>query len=176
VDILATKLPGVLIVEAKAHIDERGLFARTFDAAAFAQADLPTAWPQCNTSCNTRRGTMRGMHFQMAPRPDAKLVRCTRGRIFDVAVDLRPGSETFCQWVGVELSHANRVAFFVPTGCAHGFLTLEDDCEVFYMMSEVYVPDLANGVRWNDPAFKIDWPFIPTTMAEKDASWPDFRL
>lgn len=174
-DILATKLPGVLIVQVKAHIDERGLFARIFDAAAFAQAGMPTAWPQCNTSWNKQRGTMRGMHFQMAPRPDAKLVRCTRGRIFDVAVDLRPNSGTFRQWVGVELSHDNRTAFFVPAGCVHGFLTLEDDCEVFYMMGEVYAPELASGVRWNDPAFNIEWPFTPTTMAEKDASWPDFR-
>ena len=170
-----TALAGVSIVRATINADERGLFARTYDAAAFSAAGLPTEWPQCNSSWNARKGTLRGMHFQATPRPDPKLVRCTRGRIFDVAVDLRTNSPTFRGWVGAELSAANRDALAVPAGCAHGFLTLEDDCEVLYMIGEVYVPELARGVRWNDPAFNIGWPEHPTTMSERDANWPDFR-
>jgi dTDP-4-dehydrorhamnose 3,5-epimerase len=172
--ISPTALPGVMIVGAAPNQDERGVFARTYDAAAFAAAGLPTEWPQCNTSWNARKGTLRGMHFQAAPRPDPKLVRCTRGRIFDVAVDLRPDSPTFRRWTSVELSADNRATLAIPAGCAHGFLTLEDGCEVFYMMGEVYVPELASGVRWNDPAFGIKWPAEPVTMSEKDMRWPDF--
>jgi len=171
----ATALPGVVLVSAATHLDDRGGFSRTFDAAAFAAAGLPATWPQCNTSSNARRGTLRGMHFQGPPRPDPKLVRCTRGKIFDVAVDLRPGSTTFRHWFGIELSHADRGALFIPAGCAHGFLTLEDDCEVFYMMGEIYLPELSRGVRWNDPAFGIVWPVAPVTMSARDASWPDFE-
>jgi dTDP-4-dehydrorhamnose 3,5-epimerase len=174
-EILPTALPGVMIIKAEANKDERGLFARTYDVAQFAAGGLPTEWPQCNTSWNARKGTLRGMHFQSAPRPDPKFVRCTRGRVFDVAVDLRPSSPTFRRWTGAELSEANRDALTIPAGCAHGFLTLEDNCEVFYMMGEVYVPELASGVRWNDPAFAIEWPIEPITMSEKDASWPDFQ-
>ena len=173
--ISPTALPGVMIVSATTNKDERGLFARTYDAAAFAAAGLPTQWPQCNISWNARKGTLRGMHFQAAPRPDPKLVRCTRGRIFDVAVDLRPDSPTFRRWTGVELSEDNRDALAIPAGCAHGFMTLEDGSEVLYMMGEVYVPELASGVRWNDPAFTIKWPDEPATMSEKDMRWPDFR-
>jgi dTDP-4-dehydrorhamnose 3,5-epimerase len=173
--ISPTALPGVMIVSATTNKDERGVFARTYDAAAFAAAGLPTEWPQCNTSWNPRKGTLRGLHFQVAPRPDPKLVRCTRGRIFDVAVDLRPDSPTFRRWTSAELSEDNRVTLAIPAGCAHGFLTLEEGCEVFYMMGEVYVPELASGVRWNDPAFAIKWPAEPVTMSEKDMRWPDFR-
>ena len=169
-----TELPGVMRVATEPRRDERGLFARTFDLAEFAAAGLPTLWPQCNVSWNRQRGTLRGMHFQKEPRGEPKLVRCTRGRIFDVAVDLRPKSPGFRRWVGVELSQDNREALYIPIGCAHGFLTLEEDCEVFYMMGEVFVPELASGVRWNDPAFGIDWPFAPAIRSERDASWPDF--
>jgi dTDP-4-dehydrorhamnose 3,5-epimerase len=172
--IRPTMLAGVVVVNATVSQDERGLFARTYDGAAFAAAGLPTQWPQCNTSWNARKGTLRGMHFQASPRPDPKLIRCTRGRIFDVAVDLRPDSPTFRRWIGAELSESNRNALAIPGGCAHGFLTLEDNCEVFYMMGEIYIAELACGVRWNDPAFAIDWPAEPITMSEKDASWPDF--
>jgi dTDP-4-dehydrorhamnose 3,5-epimerase len=172
--IRPTALPGVMIVSATTNADERGVFARTYDAAEFAASGLPTDWPQCNTSWNARKGTLRGLHFQAAPRPDPKLVRCTRGRIFDVAVDLRPNSPAFRRWTGVELSETNRDTLAIPAGCAHGFLTLEDGCEVFYMMGEVYVPELASGVRWNDPAFAIKWPAEPVTMSDKDARWPDF--
>jgi dTDP-4-dehydrorhamnose 3,5-epimerase len=175
VEICSTTLTDVMIVRATIKQDERGLFARTYDAAAFSSVGLPTSWPHSNTSWNARKGTLRGMHFQAAPRPDPKLVRCTRGRIFDVAVDLRPDSPTFRHWTGVELSEANRDALAIPAGCAHGFLTLEDNCEVLYMMGEVYVPELASGVRWNDPAFAVAWPADPVSMSEKDASWPDFN-
>jgi dTDP-4-dehydrorhamnose 3,5-epimerase len=173
-NIRPTSLAGVLVVSATVNADERGLFARTYDAASFAAAGLPTIWPQCNTSWNARKGTLRGLHYQAEPRPDPKLVRCTRGRIFDVAVDLRKNSTSFRRWTGIELSAHNREALAIPAGCAHGFLTLEDDCEVFYMMGEVYMPELARGVRWNDPAFAIKWPGPPTAISERDASWPDF--
>jgi dTDP-4-dehydrorhamnose 3,5-epimerase len=173
-NIRPTALAGVLVVSPAPHADERGLFARTYDAALFAAAGLPTVWPQCNTSWNARKGTLRGLHYQAEPRPDPKLVRCTRGRIFDVAVDLRKNSASFGRWIGVELSADNREALAIPAGCAHGFLTLEDGCEVFYMMGEIYVPELARGVRWNDPAFAIAWPAKPVTMSDRDASWPDF--
>ena len=170
-----TDLPGVVIVHADVHADERGSFGRIYDVAAFAAAGLATDFPQCNVSVNTSRGTLRGMHFQASPRPDPKLVRCTRGRIFDVAVDLRPQSVTFRRWLGTELTHSNLKALFIPQGCAHGFLTLANDCEVFYMMGETYAPELARGVRWNDAAFAIAWPFAPSIISERDASWPDFR-
>lgn len=175
-EIRPTTLMGVMVVSVMAHTDERGLFARTYDAEVFAAAGLPTEWPQCNTSWNARRGTLRGLHFQAPPCPDPKIVRCTRGRIFDVAVDLRTDSPTFRQWISAELSAANRDSLAIPSGCAHGFLTLDDDCEVFYMMGAVYVPGLARGVRWNDPAFAINWPAQPLTISERDASWPDFGL
>lgn len=175
-NIRPTALVGVMVVGPTVNADERGLFARTYDAAAFAAAGLPTLWPQCNTSSNARKGTLRGLHYQAEPRPDPKLVRCTRGRIFDVVVDLRKNSASFLRWTGVELSEDNRDALAIPAGCAHGFLTLEDDCEVFYMMGEVYVPELARGVRWNDPAFAIQWPAVPTVIAERDANWPDFAV
>lgn len=169
-----TTIPGVVHVAVAAHADDRGLFARTFDAEHFAAAGLPTHWPQCNVSWNRRRGTLRGMHYQQEPRGEPKLVRCTRGRIYDVAIDLRPASPSFRCWTAAELSHEARNALFIPAGCAHGFLTLDDDCEVFYMMGEVYAPDLAAGVRWNDPAFAVAWPFEPLTIAPRDATWPDF--
>jgi dTDP-4-dehydrorhamnose 3,5-epimerase len=174
-DIRPTALAGVMIVAATVSNDERGSFARTYDADAFAAAGLPIRWPQCSTSSNARKGTLRGMHFQLAPRSDPKLVRCTRGRIFDVVIDLRRASPTFRRWTGTELTETNRHALAIPAGCAHGFLTLEDNCDVFYMMGEVYVPELASGVRWNDPAFAVVWPADPVTMSEKDASWPDFH-
>jgi dTDP-4-dehydrorhamnose 3,5-epimerase len=165
---------GVMLVSVEPHVDDRGLFARTYDAATFAAAGLPVNWPQCNVSWNRSRGTLRGMHYQRTPFEEPKLVRCTAGRIFDVAIDLRSGSPTYCGWVGVELSRERRTALLIPAGCAHGFLTLEDEAEVFYMMGEVFHPEAAAGVRWNDPAFGIEWPLAPTTMADRDASWPDF--
>ena len=172
--IEATTIPGVMHVRPDAHSDERGLFARTYDADNFAAAGLPTTWPQCNISWNQYRATLRGMHFQRRPHGEPKLVRCTRGRVFDVAVDLRPESPCFRDWIAVELAYERRNALFIPAGCAHGFITLEDDCELLYMMGHVFVPELSAGVRWNDPAFGIKWPFEPITMSERDAIWPDF--
>ena len=169
-----TRLAGVLIVEPTPVEDERGVFARTFDAGQFAAAGMPTVWPQCNTSLNHRRGTLRGLHYQAAPRPDPKLVRCTRGRIFDVAVDVRPGSPTCRGWVGVELSADNRRGLYIPPGCAHGFVTLEENAEVFYQMGEVYDASLAQGFRWNDPAFAIAWPLQPIVIADRDAAYADY--
>ena len=169
-----TALDGVLEIRVAPHGDERGLFARTYDEALFAEAGLPTRWSQCNTSWNQLRGTLRGLHYQAEPYPEPKLVRCTRGRVFDVAVDIRPASPDFCRWVGVELCAGIRNALFIPAGFAHGFLTLEDSSEIFYQMGESYVPELARGVRWNDPAFAIVWPIIPTIISERDAAYPDF--
>jgi dTDP-4-dehydrorhamnose 3,5-epimerase len=169
-----TTLPGVMLVSVEPHADARGLFARTYDTETFAAAGLPVSWPQCNLSWNRSRGTLRGMHYQNAPFEEPKLVRCTSGRIFDVAIDLRRDRPSYCGWVGVELSQEGRNALFIPAGCAHGFLTLEDDCEVFYMMGETFHPEAAAAVRWNDPAFGIEWPFMPITMAQRDASLPDF--
>ena len=172
--IVTTALAGVLEIEVTALADERGIFARTFDAGLFAAAGLPTQWPQCNTSWNRSRGTLRGLHYQDRPSPDPKLVRCTRGRVFDVVVDLRRDSTAFRRWTAVELSADRRNALFIPGGFAHGFLTLEEGCEVFYQMGESYVAELARGVRWNDPAFAIDWPFAPAVLSERDAAYPDF--
>jgi dTDP-4-dehydrorhamnose 3,5-epimerase len=173
-NIRRTSLEGVLIVEPKVTPDARGLFARTYDAALFAKAGMPTDWPQHNVSWNRERGTLRGMHFQAEPHPEPKLVRCLRGRIYDVAIDLRSGSPTFKRWFAVELFADRRNALFIPAGLAHGFLTLENGCEVSYLMGDSYDAALARGVRWNDPAFAIEWPFEPIQMSERDAAFPDF--
>ena len=170
----ATGIEGLVELEVTPHEDERGGFARTYDEDAFARAGLPTDWPQCNTSWNRRRGTLRGMHFQAAPKEEPKLVRCTAGRVFDVAVDLRRSSSTYLGWVGVELSAEKRNALFIPAGLAHGFLTLEDGSEVYYQMGAVYDGALQRGVRWNDPAFAIAWPFEPIVISARDAGYADY--
>lgn len=172
--IVATPLEGVRLVEASPVGDERGLFARIYDEEAFGAAGLPTHWPQLNLSWNPTRGTLRGMHFQAGEHAEPKLVRCTRGRIHDVAIDLRPGSASFRRWFAVELDAERRNALYVPPGCAHGFLTLTDEAEVLYMMGAAYHAPSARGVRWDDPAFAVDWPFSPVLIGERDASWPDF--
>jgi dTDP-4-dehydrorhamnose 3,5-epimerase len=174
VQLKRTRIEGLFEVEVTPHEDERGVFARTYDERIFASAGLPTNWPQCNTSWNRRRGTLRGMHFQAAPKEEPKLVRCTSGRVFDVAVDLRRDSRTYRTWVGLELSEAKRNALFIPAGMAHGFLTLEDDCEVYYQMGEVFEESLQRGVRWNDPAFAIAWPFEPTVISARDVGYADY--
>jgi dTDP-4-dehydrorhamnose 3,5-epimerase len=172
----ATAVAGALVVVPEPIEDERGLFARTVDRDAFVALGLPADWVQCSTSYNRHAGTLRGMHFQASPHEEAKLVRCVRGAIYDVALDLRPQSETFRAWAGVELSEENRRALHVPPGCAHGFLTLTDDAEVLYMMDAPYVGDAARGVRWDDPAFGIEWPaeVEPRYLAERDATYPDW--
>jgi dTDP-4-dehydrorhamnose 3,5-epimerase len=164
----------VRIVELEPHTDERGLFARSFCADEFTAAGIAMTVVQTNLSRNTRRGTLRGMHYQAEPAPEPKLVRCTAGRVFDVAVDLRPASPSFCRWTGAELDAESHNGLFIPAGCAHGFLTLSDDSEVTYLMGAAYASELARGVRWNDPAFAIDWPFDPVLMSDKDAAYPDF--
>jgi dTDP-4-dehydrorhamnose 3,5-epimerase len=169
-----TPLRGAFVVELDLLQDERGYFARTFDVAEFAEHGLDALVVQCNTSFNTRRGTLRGMHFQAAPDGEAKLVRCTRGSIYDVAVDLRPDSETCRRWFGTELSAANGRMLYIPIGMAHGFQTLEDDTEVSYQMSHYYVPEQSRGVRFDDPAFGIEWPLPNPTVSERDRQYADF--
>lgn len=169
-----TVIEGVWVVEPECHEDERGIFARTWDADEFAMRGLSGHLAQCSLSYNVRRGTLRGLHYQEAPFEEAKLVRCTAGVIYDVAVDLRPESETFRGWYGVELSRANRLALYVPEGCAHGFLTLADASEVSYQISERHNPGAGRGVRWDDPAFSIDWPDEVVVINERDRGYPDF--
>ena len=171
-----TPLPDAFVIEPERYEDERGFFARTWDGSEFAQHELEAGLVQCSISHNTRRGTLRGMHYQAAPYEETKLVRCTAGAIFDVAVDLRPGSSTFLSWFGLELSAENRLALYIPKGCAHGFLTLEDDSEVLYQMTEVWVPEAARGVRFDDPAFGIAWPGDPVVVNDRDRSYPDFEV
>ena len=169
-----TPIPGVVVVDIEPIQDTRGFFARGFCAEEFAARDLTVSIVQTNIAFNAARGTLRGMHYQATPAPEPKLVRCNRGAIFDVAVDLRPDSPAYGRWTGHELSAANRRALHIPEGCAHGLLTLEDHCEVSYLMGAAYAPELARGVRWNDPAFAIDWPFEPAVISERDAGFPDF--
>lgn len=169
-----TKLARVWVVEPQPLGDERGFFARTWDREAFEAQGLNSQLAQCSISFNRRRGTLRGLHYQVAPHEEAKLVRCTAGAIFDVALDLRAESRTFGDWVGVELSAANRLALYVPEGCAHGFLTLTDTSEVYYQITEFHSPQAARGVRWDDPAFAIEWPGVVEVISERDRTYPDF--
>src|ERR1700677_190238 len=155
---LQTPLAGACVIELEEIEDERGWFARSFDPQEFAAHGLDPAIAQCNVSFNARCGTLRGLHYQAAPHGESKLVRCVRGAIFDVAVDLRADSPSYRQWHGVELSGENRLAYYIPVGLAHGFQTLTDDCEVLYQMGHRYVPQAARGVRFDDPAFAIRWP------------------
>lgn len=167
-------IPGVTVVSQTPMSDERGSFARSFCAIEFQDAGLALNVVQTNVSHNIRKGTLRGMHYQAEPYPETKLVSCTRGAIFDVAVDLRTESPTYKQWFGVELSAENAKSLYIPPGCAHGFLTLDDDTLVNYLMGEYFHDGYGRGVRWNDPQFAIQWPEEPTTMSERDAAYPDF--
>jgi dTDP-4-dehydrorhamnose 3,5-epimerase len=169
-----TAIDGVCVVEPVRFEDERGFFARTWDAEEFARRGLVGAPLQTSVSYNRVRGTLRGLHYQEVPHAESKLVRCTAGAIFDVAVDLRPSSATFKQWVGVELSAASRLGLYVPEGCAHGFLTLTDDVEVSYQISALYTASAARGVRFDDPAFGIAWPGEIVVITERDRTYPDF--
>jgi dTDP-4-dehydrorhamnose 3,5-epimerase len=172
-----TPLPGAWVMELDLLGDDRGWFARSFDVDEFEARGLDSTVVQCNTSYNAHRDTLRGMHYQADPHGESKLVRCIRGAIYDVAVDLRPDSPTFRGWHGVELSAENRLAYYIPAGLAHGFQTLEDECEVLYQMGHRYVPDAARGVRYDDPAFGIEWPSQegPLIVSERDRSYPDFE-
>lgn len=171
--IKETALAGAFVLEPERRNDSRGFFARTFCKKEFQGKGLLQDFVQCNTSFNSRRGTLRGMHYQEAPYPEVKLVRCTRGAVYDVIVDLRPASPTFRRWVGVQLTEENGASLYVPEGMAHGFQTLVDNSEVFYQMGEYYYPELARGVRWNDTAFAIEWPLENPSLSEKDANYPD---
>ena len=172
---IETPLPGAWVIEPEEIEDERGWFARTFDAEEFRERGLNPDVVQCNSSFNHRAGTLRGMHYQAGAHGESKLVRCVRGTIFDVAVDMCPDSSTYRHWHGVKLSAENRLAFYIPAGLAHGFQTLEDDTEVHYLMGNPYVPEAAKGVRWDDPAFGIQWPVVEgeRTISEKDRSYPE---
>ena len=169
-----TNLKGVYIIEPERIEDERGFFARTWCKQEFQKCGINPKLVQCNISFNKKKGTLRGMHYQAAPCEEAKLVRCTTGAICDVIIDLRPDSETFKQWVTVELTAENRMMLYIPEGFAHGFLTLKDSTEVFYQMSEYFAPEYARGVRWNDPAFRINWPEKVVVISEKDKQYEDF--
>ena len=171
---LPTPLSGACLIEPERLSDERGFFARTWCSREFREMGINPELVQCNISFNRKKGTLRGMHFQARPHEEAKVVRCTQGSIYDVMIDLRPESGTFKQWFGAELSAENRLSLYIPAGFAHGFLTLSDDAEVLYLMSEFFHPECASGVRWNDPAFSIDWPGKVSVISDRDASYPDF--
>jgi dTDP-4-dehydrorhamnose 3,5-epimerase len=168
-----TALRGLYVIDIDPHQDDRGFFARTWCSQEFEQQALESVLAQCSVSFNKKRGTLRGMHYQAAPDEETKVIRCTMGSIFDVLVDLRPESTTFKKSFAIELSAKNRRTVYAPKGFAHGFLTLEDESEVFYQISHPYVPELARGFRWNDPAFGIQWPFDPLCISERDANYPD---
>jgi dTDP-4-dehydrorhamnose 3,5-epimerase len=171
-----TSIPGAFVVEPEAVEDERGFFARTWCQREFEARGLNPRLVQCGISFNKKRGTLRGMHYQIKPCEEAKLVRCTWGAIYDVVIDLRPDSPTFKRWLAMELTAENRRMLYVPEGFAHGFQTLEDNTEVFYQMSEFYAPECARGVRWDDPAFDIPWPAGELIISSRDRSYPDFSL
>jgi dTDP-4-dehydrorhamnose 3,5-epimerase len=169
-----TQLPGAFVIDLERREDERGFFARSWCANEYAEHGLKTDLVQANVSFNPRRWTLRGMHFQHAPHAEVKVVRATRGAIYDAIIDLREGSPTFKRWLGVELTEDNGRALYVPEGFAHGYQTLVPDTEVHYLVTEFYTPSAEGGVRWNDPAFGIEWPDPDNAfLSEKDASWPD---
>ncbi len=169
-----TELKGAIIIEIDRAEDERGFFARSFCAKEFEEHGLNPCISQCNISYNEKKGTIRGMHYQVVPYEEAKLVRCTKGAIYDVIIDLRPDSLTFKKWVAVELTEENRRLLYVPERFAHGFQTLEDHTEVFYQMSESYHPECAQGIRWNDPTFGIKWPVDVQIISIGDQQYRDF--
>lgn len=170
-----TKLKGAYIIHPERLEDDRGFFARAWCKKEFKQRGLRAELVQCNISYNKLRSTLRGMHYQLKPYEETKLVRCTAGAIYDVIIDIRPDSSTYKQWIGVELSAANRTMLYVPRGFAHGYVTLVDNAEVFYQVTEFYAPGVERGIRWNDPEFSILWPNAASlVISEKDKTWPDF--
>ena len=170
----STPLDGVLIIRPQPREDERGFFARTWCDREAREHGLEVDWVQCSISYTTRRGTLRGLHYQLPPYEETKLVRCTMGSIYDVVLDVRRGSPTFGRHFGIVLSSTNRLAVYVPPGCAHGFQVLEDASEVSYQISEFHAPDYAAGIRWDDPAFGIQWPVAAPSMSDRDRNLPDF--
>jgi dTDP-4-dehydrorhamnose 3,5-epimerase len=169
-----TPLRGAYTIELEKKGDERGFFARVFCEREFTGLDLVTRFVQVNNSLSAQKGTLRGMHYQLAPKAETKVVRCIRGALWDCILDLRAESPTFAQWFGAELSADNRLMMYAPKGFAHGFITLTDDAEAFYFVDEFYAPQMERGVRWNDPKFGIEWPAAPTLMSERDRNRPDF--
>jgi dTDP-4-dehydrorhamnose 3,5-epimerase len=174
---IETELAGAFVIDLERREDERGFFARAWCAEEFTDHGLSPRLVQANLSFNRHEGTIRGMHYQVEPHAEAKLVRCTRGGVYDVIVDLRPDSQTFKRWIGVELTDENRRAIYVPEGFAHGYQTLTPEAETYYQVSESYAPDAERGVRWDDPAFGIEWPNPSNPiLSDKDRTWPDFEL
>ena len=167
-----TPLPGAWMVDLELRSDERGFFARSYCLDEFAAQGLGTPLRQCSVSYNDRKGTLRGLHYQAAPHEEHKLVRCTAGAVFDVIVDIRPHSGHYKRWFATELTAQNRRALFIPPGFAHGFITLSDDAEVYYMISVPHSPEHAQGFRWSDPAFGIQWPLSPSVISPRDAAYP----
>ena len=165
-------LAGAFVIDLQPLADERGFFARAYCSEEFAARGLSAVMQQCSVSYNARKGTLRGLHYQAAPHEEHKLVRCTAGAIFDVIVDLRPASSSYRRWFGVDLTAQNRRALFIPPGFAHGFMTLSDAAEVYYMISVPHAPAHARGFRWNDPAFDIAWPMAPAIISSRDAEYP----
>lgn len=170
-----TRLQGAFLIDLEPRADARGFFARSFCEREFAERGLCVRYPQCNISYNRQRGTLRGMHYNRLPHEEAKLVRCQSGGIYDVIIDLRPGSPTLGQWLGVELTAQNRRMLYIPKGFAHGFLTLSDDAEIFYQMSEPYAPDAGLGLRFDDPGIGIMWPEPVELISERDRNYPDWH-
>jgi dTDP-4-dehydrorhamnose 3,5-epimerase len=169
-----TRLKGAFVINPERLEDERGFFARSWCEREFKDHGIETKFVQCNISFNKKIGTLRGMHYQAAPYEEAKLIRCTMGAIYDVIMDLRPNSLTYREWVYTELTSDNRRMIHVPKGFAHGFLTLTDNSEIFYMMSESYVPGFGRGIKWNDPVLGITWPAEVRVISSQDQSYPDF--
>ncbi len=169
-----TPIEGVFVIELEKHGDERGFFARMFCEKEFREHGLATHFVQVNDSLAEKKGTLRGLHYQLAPASETKLVRCIRGALQDVIIDLRPGSKTFCERFSVDLTAENRTMLYVPKGFAHGFITLTDQTEAFYLVDEFYSAELERGVRWDDPKFNIQWPVELTVISDKDAARPDF--
>ncbi len=163
-----TRLPGAYVVEIKKIKDERGFFARTWDKDEFSKMELDSEFVQSSISANNKKGTLRGMHYQIEPYEESKIVTCTKGKIFDAIIDLRENSKTFKKWISIELSSSNHKILYIPKGFAHGFQTLEDNTEVHYDITQAHRPEYARGLRWNDPTFNIKWPLDVTTISNKD--------
>ncbi len=172
---IETPLSRSYLIELEKRGDNRGFFARFFCENEFADQGLVTRFVQINNSLTAKKGTLRGMHYQLQPSAEVKVVRCIRGSLYDVILDLRPDSPTFGKSFGAELSAENRTMMYVPQGFAHGFVTLEDDTEALYLVSALYAPELERGIRYNDPAFNIQWPIPPAEVSDKDSKWPDFN-
>lgn len=170
------ELKGAYIIEIEEFKDDRGFFARTWDKKIFEKKELETNWVQSSISFNKIRGTLRGMHFQKKPYDEIKMIRCTKGKIYDVIIDLRITSQTFKKWISVELSEQNYKILYIPKGFAHGFQTLEDNTEIFYQISEYHHQNVSGGIKWDDPEFSITWPTEVSNISEKDMNFPKFQI